>query len=329
MQCTFISTNFFQKTIKNSLLIITFSILIAQSSIWAEDRPASFYQEQIQNASEALAAGNKTKADFYLARYLAASKADHPTDSEILKNILKKRQLDPAALIPLAYDAEFLEWFEKVANTQWDTTSEYVDQALGSIELQNVSSKNYFLTVAAYPEIQSWYLTDESELPFRQMVLALGSGKRKPFLILERRDPASPHIWAPFGLNTQKRALHYLWKPEFEDLDGDGIPEVWIRYNLAWGNGFTQFLDIYSIQEDGLKLFKQFRGENEGVARRLPGNRVEVGRAYGSHPDFARRDYDKHTFDIYEFQKGAFKKTRSYDSPHILRSKEWKRYYLV
>jgi hypothetical protein len=286
--------------------------------------------EALKNAERFVGDRDKSRVDFYLARCLSTM-PENSTDQDRadLLALIKKRKLNPVAFIPFEYDEEFLEWFERSANARWNASPSHFDEALGTVEIQSAEFGGYALTLVAYPEIQSWYLTDESQAPAKPMVLALGHWKKKPFLILVKQDAAAPRTYRPVNLNTQGRALHAVWKPEFEDLDGDGKPEVWIRYNLAWGNGFSQVLDIFKLDPaTGLKLYKHFLAENEGVARRLEGNRIELGSAFGSRADFSRREFDKYHFKVFEFKEGKFKKVDAYDLPHILKSKEWKKYYL-
>ncbi len=75
------------------------------------------------------------------------------------------------------------------------------------------------------------------------------------------------------------------------------------------------------------RAFEGIPGENEGIARRLAGNVVEVATGYGSRDDIPKMNFDRHKVETWEYQKGAFVKKSEVNVPHLLKSREWKSHY--
>jgi hypothetical protein len=210
----------------------------------------------------------------------------------------------------------------------WAQPDDRVRDKHGSVEVRNVRSGKLFAVVTAYPKIESWFTAGEAAGEPRRLLMAVGSsakGSRAALIagtLVEGRGPVS---LPPVEFNTQSHALQYVWEPRFEDLDGDGSPEIWLRYNLTWGNGFAQFLDVYRVEADKLSLVKRFEGMNEGIARRVGPGRVETARGEGKG-GLSHFEYDAHRFETWEFKNKEFVKTSENRKPHVLRSAAWKEY---
>ena len=272
------------------------------------------------------------KADFYLARYigLAARYPESKKTRKDLEELLRKRQLNPKAFLPGDFDPDFLEWFEKGLDARWGTEETRTKEKFLSIETENmVSDAQYFATVTMVPELQSWFVMKEGSSP-RAMMLVLGSARDNPLIFCGRLFQSAPAIYFhPLELPTQKHAVHFFWTPEFYDLDKDGTPELWLRYNLAWDNGFVQVLGIYKLGEQNQwVLLKEFRGENEGIARHLGGDKVELAIGFGSRNEILRMNFDRHHLQVWEFKKGEFHKIFEKKVPHILKNSGWKKYFI-
>ena len=277
-----------------------------------------------------MARRDKPKADFYIARCLSfvLNGRDASKTAADLQPLIKRRSLLPTAFLPASYNPEFLEWFEVSVNKRWDPSPERIQERLGIVEVTRSSQDNYFASVGAYAEMQTWHV--QADDGTRPMTLAMGSAKKKPFLIAGKFvGGTAPKLFKTVPLGVASHALHYAWKPDIVDLDGDGVPEIWLRYNIAWGNGFTQVLAIYKITDEYEPvLFKEFRGANDGVARRVDDNRVEVATGFGSHVGLSPMEYDKHRLETFEFRDGQFVKTGESEVSHLLKGPDWKRYLL-
>ncbi len=286
--------------------------------------------EALTKAAASLDRRDKFSADFWISRALGlrVRAGQTPARTPELDALVTRRRLEPAAFLSAVYDAGFLDWFESVTYARWGTEASRVKERYGSAEIVSVSDGAYFITVVAHPEIQTWFTASEGgTAAARPLLLALGSAQkgRSPVLFAGQVLRGGARVgFPPRRLDVGHHALHHLWEPELLDLDGDGMPEVWLRYNLAWGNGFTQVLDIYRLDpQKEPALLKRFQGTSEGVARRLGSRRVEVARgaASGARPHF---EYDEHRFEVWEYAEGGFRMISERRTPHLLRTAAWK-----
>ena len=264
----------------------------------------------------------RKRTDFFLARYLGLSAVENQGTHGLqdLEALLKKRRLSPKAFIPGDWDKDFLEWFEKGPYARWGVPESRVREKARSFEIHNaVSGEKYFITFVAYPEMELWYLL-ENGLSTRRLVLVMGSASDRPTVFFGRTFKSkSSFQFSPLYVDTKKRSLHYVWKPEFFDLDKDGVPEVWLRYNIAWGNGYSQVLECYRIQNDSeLSLLKRFQSGPGGVARRLPDGDVELGSDAGEQTHF----------ETWKYSDAIFKKIFEEDRPSVVRTPAWRDYFL-
>ncbi len=294
--------------------------------------PETLYQAMQKNAENAIAAGDKKEADFWMARYLGLSSTDPGSghSSNDLDMLIKKRKLAPKGFISSDWDKDFIEWFEKSIYPRWGADENKIRTKQHSFVVAETRyQEKYFVTVVAYPELELWHVV-ENGLVSRPLLLVMGSFSERPTLFFGKIFKGAPSFqFNPLFLDTKKRSLHYVWKPEFYDLDQDGIPEVWVRFNISWGNGFSQILDIYRIHNDSeLVLLKRFQSGDEGFVRRLSDGQVELGSAFGSQKIQSRLSNDRHHLETWQYQKGEFKKISEQDVPFLLKSSDWKNYFL-
>ena len=306
---------------KSAAFVLLF-VLAAPPVLSAE--PLTGPSELLKKADEALDRADRKKADFYVARYLGvcATAETGACRDEALEPILKKRELEPKAFVPADWDPAFLDWFEKSIRARWGVEPERVRERGRSFEIaQSLYRDKYFVTVVAYPVLELWHAVKDGVIS-RPMALPMGSFHDRPTLFFGKMMKGASFQSHPLFLDTQKRTLHAVWKPEFFDLDRNGEPEVWVRFNLAWGNGFAQMLDVYTIEEEKeLKLLHRFQGTNDGFARRLEDGSVEVSSSVRTAPNTQR-------VETWRFENGKFKKTAEKQVPSILRSSEWRSIYL-
>ena len=310
------------------LVLILFFCLFS-SEAFADHHPDSYYENLYKRIESAVDEENFKKTDFLSARYIGASFLDSATKKGIgdLNNILKKRKLPPASFLSSEYDKEFVDWFVKCAYVNWGGAQEHIRERAGVFEIRAAAQGQYFVTVTAAPELQAWFVVGENAKP---LILPVSSPRIKPLIYSGKLVNKSPMISFPvLELETGKRRLLYMWEPEFYDLDGDKIPEVFLRYNLTSNNGYVQMLDIYKILEDNrLKLFKKFTADPEGVARLHPDGKIQVGWGIASNPAIPHLNFDRYHFETWEYVNGSFKKISEEKEPHILKGKDWKKYYL-
>ena len=290
------------------------------------------FKELYSKAQSSLSPNDKKKFDFYIARYLGLASLENPPvhRTKDLETLIQKRKLAPKAFVPSTWDPAFIEWFVKGLYARWAVPDERVREKARSFEIANAAYQDqYFVTVVAYPELELWHVV-ENGLVTRPLWMLMGSASDKPVLFFGKIFKGfSSFQFHPLYLDTRKRQLLYVWKPEFYDLDQDGVPEVWIRYDLSRGNGFSGVLEIYRIKnESELVLMKRFQGGDESVARRLPDGTVELASGAGSHEGFSRLNYDVHRFERWEYHDGEFHQISKEDKPFLLSSPAWKEYFL-
>jgi hypothetical protein len=315
--------------VRRSLLVL---ISFLSCAVCLASDPADF-QKLIERSAQAVAAGDKKAADFFMTRYigLASREGSGRYGLHDLEALLNLRNLPPKAFLPGDWDAEFLRWFETSLYERWGPEEARVRPENRSFEIAHALQRGrYFLTVVAYPQIETWHLLNEG-VTTRRLVLFLGSNDRKErvSVVFGRLLRGKPSFqFNVHYLSTHNRPLHHLWTPEFFDLDKDGVPEVWIRYNIVRGNGFSQVLEVYRIHdESSLKLIRRFQGDN-GIARRLPDGSVETAQALDSKKTGVPFAYDTHRFERWSFEKGQFKAGDTVDKPFQFRDLRWKDYFL-
>ena len=308
------------------ILLYILCLLFITSFVYAEGMDA-FYDQLYNQAKQAIDEGDENKADFYLARYMGLTWLDKDTEKTFtdlypLFKIYKGSA--PISFISGRYEDNFINWFVFSSHAQWGLDEEGIDEEKYSFEIISNSDDKYFVSIIAYPYIESWSLLKGENIS--TLIMALGDFERKPYIISGRLENGKPvEYFNELSLNLEEHPLQYVWLPKFYDLDNDGIPEIWLRYNKAWADGFSQELAIYKIKEGKkLELFKKFEGLAEGIARRLNDGTIEVAEGFGNSGHLA---YDKHHVEIYKYSKGEFEKVSERDMPHILHSSEWKRYY--
>ena len=285
----------------------------------------------LTKAREALKVGSKKRADFYATRYLTfcGTASKDGCSEAALQAFLKERQLAPQGFIRADWDPGFLDWFERASRELWNIEDNRVRERFRSFEVaRSLYEEKYFVTIAAYPELELWHVTKNVTIS-KPLLLTMGSYRDRPILFFGKILKGQTSFQGnSLFLNTQKRTLHYVWKPEFVDLDQDHEPEVWVRYNIAWGNGFSQILEVYKIKDEReLVLLKRFQGAPDGIARRLPDGRVEVASRLSTPGAGISAMDDKHHLETWEYSAGEFKKVSEKDIPFILDTPQWAEYY--
>ncbi|MEI8349875.1 MAG: hypothetical protein WCI77_06955 [Candidatus Omnitrophota bacterium] len=310
---------------KKTFIFLTF-IFIAHLSFAYED---SYYSTLYEKASQAIQKGNEEDADFYLARYMGTSFLDKESKKDItdLSPLFNSYKVSkPTAFISGRYSADFIDWFIQSSIAQWGgDDDEDIDPKTHSFGIVSSESNVYFATVIGSPYLEGWSIIKDKDM--KKTVLVLIDYRQKPYLVVGKHEKGIPKkLLEKKEFDLDEFHLQYVWPPEFHDLDKDGKDELWVRYNKAWADGFSQELVIYKIKDNGLELIKKFEGEAEGIARRLDGNKVEVGRGF-TDKNAGHLEFDQHHLETWEYKNGNFVKTSERNVPHLLWSDEWKKYY--
>lgn len=289
--------------------LVLFSLILSVSAPEGLSAEQASSPSLLAQSAAAYKKGSKKRSDFLAARYLGLCHRDETAcDPLEWESFVKERKWTPKAFVSSSWDPGFLEWFEKSIRDRWGVEAERVREKYRSFEIaQETYDKKYFVTAVAYPDLELWY-TLEKGIVAKPLVLAMGSAKDRPTIYFGRTFKGAASMqFTPLTLRTQNRQLHYFYRPLFRDIDSDGIPEVWLRYNLSWGNGFSQFLEVYRIKDDRELVFlHRFEGLEEGYARLLDDGRVETARGVSSKGSSARADLDQSRVSLWRYQDGAF-----------------------
>jgi hypothetical protein len=314
------------------ILLLFFSISLAVVVYINKNKQAVAQSTDIQSelnqlykkAEQAISEDQRQKADFYIARYMG--KAFLGGNLKDLLPLYKRLDIGPLALLPRSYNEDFVEWFFYGPLLYWKN-DQAIWQGEYAFELISADNGDYYVIINGYPFVHGWYTAQGNE-EYMVLVTAFIDSQRKPYVLSGKlTNGKSSQEFERLNIDTEEHTIQYFWKPEFHDLDNDGIPEVWIRYNKGWGVGFSQELEIYKIENNKLKLFKKFTGTFEGLARRLENGNIEIAEGFSDKALQDHSSHNKHHFEIYQYKNGEFIKISERDESHILHSEAWKDYY--
>ena len=289
---------------------------------WAEDAPpVSRIDGFLNKMKESMDKNDDTATDFWMARFIGEIVGKQNTERtlEDLQPYLGHHRAGNASQeLTGGYVPSFNDWFVEQSQAQFGLDDVRVYN--NTFELVNGGSETvdkvqYFAAFFAVPYIEGWTIEGK---PSPQLIV-LGSKENKPSILsgkLVVGDTVTYFHTVPFDASGP---IQNVWKPEFEDLDDDGLPEFFIRYNYTNDDGVHQELAVFRFQNNEPILLKRFTGHYGGIARRLGNKQVEVGDSikYG----------DQMTFETWEYQGGDFVSVGSKTGEHILKSESWKDYY--
>jgi hypothetical protein len=286
--------------------------------------------QALRQAALALDRGQAPAADFWIARHVGALAASDRLDEGLANAapLLKRRQLPPSAFVPGWWDAAFRRRFVERSFAQWAVDDPArLRERYFTVELQSVRQGPYFAAIAARPELEEWYRTEEG-LASEPIPLAAASVQEPPLLFFGRYVNETAVKARPMPLRFGKQPIIHAFAPQFLDADGDGEPEVWLRFTVRSGNGFSQVLDVYRIREGRrLQRLHAFRAGPEGFARALADGRVEVASGASSRGDMARSDHDLHKIETWQWRPEGYANVQTRVVPHLLRGDDWKGFY--
>lgn len=308
------------------ILFVTAILLLNTLASYAQEIPSEKQLAQIfKNAEDATAKGNIEQSDFWMARYIGLTTLNNNTKRgypDLIPLFQQRKDLKSTAFISGKYDDSFIEFYARGTCGLWGIPDEGIDKEKREFIIQSYSDDQYFVEVSASPRLENWSILKK---PVVVAVIPLGVN---PVILSGKLDKGKPvKYFKKMPFDVGESFIHYVWQPEMHDLDGDGTPEIWIRYIKAWADGFSQELAIYKIKDDSeLVLLKQFSGEAEGIARRLDGNKVEAGTGF-TDKNVGHIGFDQTHLEIWEYKDGKFVKTSEKNIPHILWNKSWDEYY--
>ncbi|MFH1459443.1 MAG: hypothetical protein ABIG64_03605 [Candidatus Omnitrophota bacterium] len=309
------------------ILILLICFFVVQIAYAYDDE---YYSGLYEKATQSIEQGNEENADFYLARYMGASFMDEETDkslTDLYPLFTSYKVSKPNAFISGRYSPDFIEWFIFSSISQWGRDDDAdINAKTHSFGIISCENDKYIASIIGSPYLEGWTVLKDKD--YKTAILTLIHYKQKPYITVIEHEKGVPkkvfeNIYFDLGTNN----IQYIWLPEFHDLDGDGKDELWVRYNKAWADGFSQELAIYAIEENNLKLIKKFEGLAEGIARRLDDNTIEVGYGFSDKETTGHMGYEQHHIEQWQYKDGDFIKISEKNVPHILWSDAWLDYY--
>ena len=325
-----------------SLLVLTFFALSSQPvmaveradgpDLFSEMRPQHLdaqWQSVYDNAARAIAGKDRRKADFWLARYLGvitSSAGPARGYADLIPLFDQREDLVPTAFISGRYSRRFLDFFVRGTYELWGVPHERVSEADAEFVTRTFSDGPYVVELVVSPVLEAWTIIGDNP---STAVIPLVSAEQPAVLVSGIRREGEPvRAFPRVALNANGNSLQHIWPIEAHDLEGDGTPEIWIRYNEAWADGFSQVLEIYKIEhEAALVLFKRFEGSAEGIARRVEDGTIEVAEGFTDQALTGHLGFDQHHIETFAFQRGEFVKVAERNVPHLLWSDAWEPYY--
>lgn len=310
----------------------------ASGALFGEGRPQTLdmqLQSIYDQAVQAIAGKDRRKADFWLARYLGVATFSAGTArgyADLIPLFDQQEDLVPTAFISGHYSDHFLDFFIRGTYELWVAPTDRVRAADATFRVGPSSHGRYEAEVIVSPVLESWIIMKPDMKPddeFSKAVIPLVAVDPPARLVVGIHAEGEAVRYLPeIALNADGNFLQYLWPLEWHDVDGDGTPEIWVRYNEAWGDGFSQVLEIYKIEHEAvLVLFKRFEGSAEGIARRLEDGTIEVAEGFTDQALTGHMGFDQHHIETFAFRQGEFVKVAERDAPHLLWSDEWETYY--
>ena len=306
-----------------SLICCLFLVFITTTQAFAidkakEDQLKIFYKK----AEDAIAAGKVHEADFWMARHMAIR-----LGSSGLWPLIKKRELKPTSFISGKFSESFLEFFIISPTQFWDRPDNAISEKELSFVIRDDKGKGFYADFYGSPALEDWYIIKKKP---EQAVIPFIAFDPVPTLEVGRLGKNGEPIGEPieYSIETDGRYIQAVWPIEFINLDGDNVPSIFMRYNVACADGFEQRLDILKIVE-GKKvvIFKRFVGQVEGIARRLPDGKIEVGEGTASKDSLDHMSLDRHQIETWGYKNKTFVKIGERTVPHILWTDEWEKYY--
>jgi hypothetical protein len=281
----------------------------------------------LAEAAGAVAAGDRPRAEFYLARYVGRSLAEGtPIDGNALVALNERLGIRATAFLSPLVDERFVDWFVSSTYPQWDAPDRGADAERLAMIVAGVSDGTHFVQVVGSPALRSWAILGQDASSMLHVI----DGSRPIELLSGTTTEGAPQEYFPGRrIDTGGADVHSVQRPRFVDLDGDGANELAVRYTVLAGNGFSQVLELFRIvPEAGLERVAEFRSGPEGFARLTAEGEVLVARAFPSRPDLGHLAWDRTAIERHRLVDGEWRKAGEEDVPNVLHSRAFEAHFL-
>lgn len=232
----------------------------------------AYSQYTFLNKSEKYYDENKlNEANFYLALHINNEIEDFQTEIPNIFDKLIERGMKSTSFIDGQYSFEFLTFFFSDTLFQWnsniyDENSHVILTRVGKNE-----DNNLYAAVWGRPRMEMWsVIGDDSNNSF-----LLGYADAD-VVVGNYNSNDQPIPCNAFNLSGP---FTHLYNPTFFDIDKDGFPEMFIKFNLNVADGFIQSLNIYKSKNNNdfceRSLIKEFSARNGFIKQK--GNKITIG----------------------------------------------------
>lgn len=316
----------FRKCVKGfvcalAVLSSPFASTLAQAET-PRTTPAPNYLEK---AAAALADDRKGQARLWIACSLGQTLRTPAATfrADLLTPLLDRLGVKPTAFLSGRFAPGFLDFFMEGSWSLWACDGAPKDPARGGILMAEFRFGSRFVAFWGTPMLEEYMLIGG---PYALTRMLLAPSAETRIVIGRYGNDGDPFSEAELTLDAG--LIQFIVDAGLSDIDGDGSPDLFVRYNRLTASGFTQVLDVFSPDGDGSVTRRyRFEGEAEGYARNLGGGRVEVARGISAQGG-GHLANDRERIEVWRFRDGRPVKESTRVAPHRLFHEGWEAYYL-
>ena len=269
-----------------------------------------------EKARAAAQNGKGQEAEVWLAKYLGESYVQGNVDSqkdEINHLVLGYRgalSFDLGNSVP----AEWINWLKEKGYRQW-INEHQLDLEHGEFELVRSADGEGFSGILASPQVAEIRGGQDGQT----FLLALLTAQPQPYILSGRINKARLEYYHKCPLETDGKPLLFVWPPQFKDVDGDGVNEVWTKYLVLDSGNFASDLAVYRFKREDktLQLVQKFSAHNNGMLMLTADNGVETAEGTSSG----------HHLQEWQYHDGIFTAVNERTVPSLWGSDDWKKYF--
>ena len=244
--------------------IIVIIIILTSTKLLAQD---TFFK----NSSELFVKGEFNKSDFYLALHINNEVKNPQIEIPIVFDKLIERGMKPTSFIDGKYSFEFLTFFFSDTLFQWNSNIYDENSRVILTRVGKNMDNNLYVAVWGRPRMEMWSVIGEDSnnsflLGYADADVVVGNYNSN-----DQPIPCNAfNLSGPFT---------HLYNSTFFDIDKDGFPEMFIKFNLNVADGFIQSLNIYKSKNNNdfceRSLIKEFSARNGFIKQE--GNKITIG----------------------------------------------------
>ena len=243
-----------------STLCLTLALFLGNAVVSQAENTQTSEQDFAywEKSQKYFADGSVAEADFFLTRHF--TKEIHEfSDLMNLFGELDKREYKALHFISGEYSEEFLDDFFIGSWFQWRSNVVHEDSLRVLTESAMDKNEEFYVEVWGQPRLSKWSFIAKDDV---YNAYAVGYGNTS---ISHGKITVSEQVIPCKDIEISGHAVK-VFTPVFEDISEDGSPELLLRYNLATGDGYIQYLQIHqsSFHDDtcSTHMLKEFSARN-------------------------------------------------------------------